>query len=129
MVDLLIDKWSKHQVCQLGNCKGQMSNIVHFIRSPNIICIDGLPENVNICSSVKLTGVNSCNMIFKLVGIIYHGEFHFTSRYISSNNEMSYHDGMISEKYSYNGDITKFEKSALRQYNSKKAVMAIYARK
>jgi hypothetical protein len=127
-LDLLINNWPQHQTCQFESCKGSMSNLAHFIRSPNMICMDDLPENINLCNSVKLMGSNTRNMIFKLVGIVYHGDFHFTSRYICAN-EMFYHDGMVARNFTYNGDLTKYDKSALRRYKNKTIAMVIYARK
>jgi len=64
-----------------------------------------------------------------LKGVVYSGEFHFTSRIISGK-DVWYHDGMITRSKCWNeGNATSFSEKKYMSCNNKDAVLAIYAKK
>ena len=74
---------------------------------------------------------------YVLKGIIYFGQFHFTSQFFASNGEIWYHDGATTkEKLEYVGNISttpmselnsmyKLEKDNIQEYN---ASIALYTK-
>jgi hypothetical protein len=62
---------------------------------------------------------------YKLRGIVYYGNNHYTSRYISNNKEMWYHDGIqTGNSLTFNGYITS--QTNLKKYNNNNGVLYIY---
>jgi hypothetical protein len=63
-----------------------------------------------------------------LRGIVYHGSFHFTSRFISEKDDVWYHDGRrIGSTCIYDGDLTCAQDSDLRRCRKRDLVLAVYA--
>ena len=62
-------------------------------------------------------------------GLIYHGDFHFTSDIIGTDGIIWYHDGMTSGSNCKNdGDFDKFSSNDLLNYRGKKLILVVYAR-
>ena len=62
-------------------------------------------------------------------GLIYHGDFHFTSRIIGTDGMVWYHDGITTRSSCENeGDFTKFSSKNLLKYRGKNLILVVYAR-
>ena len=65
-----------------------------------------------------------------LRGIVYHGQYHFTSRIISSQKQVWYHDGMTTGKScSYDGMLNDMTDNDLRKCRQRYLSLAVYAQK
>ena len=61
--------------------------------------------------------------------IIYHGDFHFTFRIIGNDNNVWYHDGMITGSTCENeGDFDRFSTKKLLKCKGKRLLLVVYAR-
>ena len=74
-----------------------------------------------------LVHVNGDNISYKLRGIIYFGENHFTSRIISETGQTWFHDGITTgQSVIYEGDVHNVR--ALNMCQGKQASMAVYTK-
>jgi len=65
----------------------------------------------------------------KLCGIVHFIDFHFTSRIIDSNENVWFHDGMVSgHECIYEKRLTEFTGSELSTCKGKLVSLVIYAR-
>jgi len=68
-------------------------------------------------------------VVLDVRGLIYHGDFHFTSRIIGTDGIVWYHDGMTTGSNCENdGCFDKFSSSNLLNCRRKKLILVIYAR-
>jgi hypothetical protein len=64
----------------------------------------------------------------RLRGIIYHGHHHFTSRIISNEKHVWFHDGMTTRNLCiYDGLLDDMDNDDLKEYDDTKLIIAIYA--
>ena len=64
---------------------------------------------------------------FHLRAIVYFGGFHFTSRLISNEHSVWFHDGQTSaNECVYIGELNLFHRNDLSTCDGKQAVLAIY---
>ena len=68
-------------------------------------------------------------VVLDVRGLIYHGDFHFTSRIIGTDGIVWYHDGMTTRSGCENdGDFDKFSSKNLLKCRGKKLILVVYAR-
>ncbi|KIM78557.1 hypothetical protein PILCRDRAFT_75281, partial [Piloderma croceum F 1598] len=68
-------------------------------------------------------------VVLDVRGLIYHGDFHFTSRIIGTDGMVWYHDGMTTGSSCENeGDFDKFFSRKLSRCKGKKLILVVYAR-
>ncbi|KAJ7768493.1 hypothetical protein B0H16DRAFT_1308108 [Mycena metata] len=73
--------------------------------------------------------INGAMVISRLRGIIYGGDAHFTSRYISAQGSVWFHDGMTTVRsYVEEGHIDSLDVTSLRNARGKSALVLVYAR-
>jgi hypothetical protein len=71
--------------------------------------------------------INNAEVSYKLCGVIYFGDSHFTSRVINDNGMVWFHDGRVTrEKMTYEGILDST--FSLNQCRDKEAVAAIYVK-
>jgi hypothetical protein len=62
-------------------------------------------------------------------GLIYHGDFHFTSCIIGTDGMVWYHDGIATRNSCENdGDFNKFSSKNMLKCRGKKLILVVYAR-
>ena len=68
--------------------------------------------------------------ILDLRGIVYHGGYHFTSRIVTSDQQIWYHDGINTGKICLRDGLLKSQsKDRLRVCRGRDLVLAVYAQK
>jgi hypothetical protein len=68
-------------------------------------------------------------IVLDVRGLIYHGDFHFTSCIIGADGNMWYHDGMVTGSNCENeGNFDKFSSRELLKCKGKRLVLVVYAR-
>ena len=64
----------------------------------------------------------------KLCGIVHFIDFHFTSRIIDSNENVWFHDGMVTGQSSSNeGKLHEYRTKCMKTCKGKNAAVVIYA--
>ncbi|KII82833.1 hypothetical protein PLICRDRAFT_120214, partial [Plicaturopsis crispa FD-325 SS-3] len=78
---------------------------------------------------IKLPVANK-DVTLRLRGLIYHGEFHFTSRIITRDGKLWFYDGVTTGgTANLEGFIENISERELRECKGRKIVLAVYARK
>ena len=67
-----------------------------FEHTPAVIAFDLSQNPISLLESIVITTVNGDRMTYKLRGVMYHMDNHFTSRIISESGLMWYHDGILT---------------------------------
>ena len=105
------------------HCKENIVVFDRFIEDPNIFVIT-LQKRIKINKSLLLD-VNGHSQRFKLTGIVYFGEFHFTSLLFDSEFNMLYHDGIVTKSGLWSvGHISDLDD--LYRYKDRNARLIIY---
>ena len=72
---------------------------------------------------------DSDRVVLDVRGLIYRGNFHFTSCIIGNNNNVWYHDGMTTGSTCENkGDFDSFSIKKLLKCKGKRRILVVYAR-
>ena len=67
-----------------------------FEHTPAVIAFDLSQNPISLLESIVITTVNGDRMTYKLRGVMYHMDNHFTSRIISESGLVWYHDGILT---------------------------------
>jgi hypothetical protein len=69
------------------------------------------------------------SIVLKVRGLIYHGDFHFTSRIVGTDGIVWYHDGMTTGSTCKNeGGFDEFSNKDIMNSEGKVLTMVVYAR-
>ncbi len=67
---------------------------IQFKKVPSILAVIISNQNATISNKLKMTDLTGQSSTLKLVGVIYHGDFHFTSQVIDNNKDVWFNDGI-----------------------------------
>lgn len=99
--------WQEEPSIDCQQCHNKQHIICRFNMPPEILMFSLNVSGIAI-STIQVKGANNKDTILPLKGIVYSGDFHFTSRIIS-NKDVWFHDGMITKsKCQKEGHITDF---------------------
>ena len=111
-----------------SRCHACRSHVVRrhvFEDAPAVIAFDLSQQQISLLESIVITTVNGNRTTYKLRGVIYHLENHFTSRFVSKSGRVWYHDGILTGRQMVpEGSVGDTE---LGTCGSGIAVCAIYA--
>ena len=108
-------------------CQRQMNMMFKFQQPWPLIAFDFAWQTPEIEPELPLH-VNGNNIQYRLRGIIYYGENHFTSRIISETGQTWFHDGITTgQSVIYEGDVRDLR--LLNMCQGKQASMAVYTQK
>jgi len=97
---------------------------ISFKTIPSVLVFEINSRNIKISKTLKFEQEGE-TVVLNVRGLIYHGDFHFTSRIIGTDGIVWYHDGMTPGGSRENeGDL---EKLSLR-CKGKKLILVVYAR-
>ena len=105
-------------------CASKVDYVYHFREPPPFIVLSVSPDLVvNMERSMSASGYE-----YKLRGLIYHGEHHFSSRVIDSSGGIWFHDGIHTKRVcEYEGSIYEIDlKSLARARHGRRVVLGIY---
>src|SRR6202042_1134208 len=109
-----------HKKCP--RCFSVMMQPISFKSSPNMLVFEINSRNIKISKTLKFEQEGE-TVVLDVRGLIYHGDFHFTSRIIGINGNVWYHDGMITGSSCENeGDFDKFSSRDLLKCTGKKLI-------
>jgi len=111
------------------NCSSALTNPTSYNQVPQILICE-YPQT-NIKTSHKITFVTGDKQtVLYLRGIVYHGDYHFTSRIISSDGDIWFNDGMTTGRScDDDGHLNHTSNSRLKTCRGKDLVLAVYAQK
>jgi len=109
------------------DCTDNMIKHISYTDVPKMIVFEY--PNLDIETSHKIRiKIDDQTIVLKLRGIVYHGESHFTSRIISPDGDIWYHDGITTgNTCDYDNHLKTTTDTKLRSYENKALVLAIYA--
>jgi hypothetical protein len=115
-----------HERCP--QCFSAMMQPVSFKTVPSVLVFEINTRNIKVSKTFKFEQEGK-TVILDVRGLIYHGDFHFTSCIIGTNGIVWYYDGMITGSNCENdGDFDKFSSNMLLNCRGKKLILVVYAR-
>jgi hypothetical protein len=88
-----------HEYIQSCRCCGKSMKIVHGYKE--LLCID-IRDRPDVLVN---THIDVRQTLYRLAGVIYFGNFHFTARVITKDGRVYSHDGMDGAYSSYQGQL------------------------
>jgi len=118
----------RHPRRRCTQCNGELDKIFRFDVIPKILVFS--VQNADIKISKKISFKDGDGRVtFLLKGIVYFGDFHYTSR-VCSGNSVWFHDGMTTGKQcTYEKKLGDFTDSELTTCQNKTVSQVIYAQK
>src|ERR1700734_2152636 len=105
-----------------------MMQPISFKSAPNVLIFEINSRNIKLNKTLKFEQEGE-TMVLDVRGLIYHGDFHFTSCIIGNNGMVWYLDGMTTGRSCENeGDFDKFFSKSLLKCKGKKLILVVYAR-
>jgi len=124
-----IDKMSQKTRRACPDCRTMMQQILFYNDVPPILVLEYPWRNIVTSHKLEFETENGTKTL-DLRGIVYHGQYHFTSRIISSQKQVWYHDGMTTGKTcSYDGQLNDMQDNNLRKCRQRHLTLAIYIQK
>jgi hypothetical protein len=121
--------WQSEVAMACQDCGFRQNTIRKFSVTPELLMFSLNVTGISISKTVRIKGADNKDTMLPLKGIVYSGNFHFTSRIVSDKN-VWFHDGMTTKsKCQKVGHITDFSENLFMTCDSKHAVLAIYAKK
>jgi hypothetical protein len=109
------------------DCRQVLKQPIYFNEPSHILAFDVNSVNMKLSRKIKFVD-NDKTTALSLRGIIYHGDFHFTSRIVSSDGSVWFHDGMTSAHTTVlDGNIDDLGSQELSVCKGKKLVLALYS--
>ena len=119
-------KHKTHERCP--ECFYVMMQPISFKSAPNILIFEINSRNIKVSKTFKFEQEGEAVILY-VKGLIYHGDFHFTSRIIGNDGIIWYHDGMTTGSSCENeGDFDKFSSKDLLKCKGKRLSLVVYAR-
>ena len=115
-----------HEKCP--HCFSAMMQPVSFKSAPSVLVFETNSRNIKVSKTLKFEQEGE-TVVLDVRGLIYYGDFHFTSRIIGTDGMVWYHDGMTTGSSCENeGDFDKFSSRKLLKCKGKKLILVVYAR-
>jgi hypothetical protein len=115
-----------HERCP--QCFSAMMQPISFKSAPSMLVFEINSRNIKVSKTLKFEQDNE-TVVLDVRGLIYHGDFHFTSCLIGANGIFWYHDGMTTDSSCENGgDFDKLSPRNLLKCKGKKLILVVYAR-
>lgn len=121
-----IADWKERTQHQCATCKNPMIMKFNLCYPPPLIAFDFAWQNPDIDTQLEIS-IRESNFLYRLRGIIYFGDNHFTARIVSNEGTTWFHDGMETREHViYEGPITTLQ--TLTTCKGKTASAAIYTK-
>jgi hypothetical protein len=115
-----------HEKCP--HCLSTLRQPIGFKSIPSLLVFEINSRNIKISKTLKFVQHDE-TAVLDVRGLIYHGDFHFTSRIVGNDGNVWYHDGITTGSACENeGDIEKFSSKKLLRCRGKQLVLVVYAR-
>jgi len=115
-----------HEKCP--HCFAAMVQPINFKSTPSVLVFEINSRNIKVSKTLKFEQEGE-TVVLDVRGLIYHGDFHFTSHIIGNDGMVWYHDGMTTGSSCENeGDFDKFFSKNLLKCKGKNLILVVYAR-
>ncbi len=109
-------------------CMCDMVRDTVYENTPALLIIEYPGSNVKTSHKIKFD-TDAGPVYLYLRGIVYHGGFHFTSRIISADGSIWYHDGRETGSVCHSdGSLSAITDQGLRKCRRRNLVLAVYAK-
>jgi len=108
-------------------CLANMRVEVFYTYFPSILVFDHTVYFIKPSKDIKFRGDDNKVVHYRLRGLLYFGSFHFTSRILSLDGDVWYHDGMqTGDKFVSHGHRKFMSDDDWQKCKGRKLVMSIY---
>ncbi|KLO09503.1 hypothetical protein SCHPADRAFT_833954 [Schizopora paradoxa] len=108
-------------------CTNKLFNAKTFNILPKMFVLHVGQHKMQISHKVNIE-MNQQLYTYKLRGLIYFGDFHFTSQFVSENEGIWYHDGIETDRRcNFKGNLSDTENDALLYSQGRQVCSVIYA--
>jgi hypothetical protein len=107
------------------DCSSALIQLINFKSAPNVLVFEINSRNIKISKTLKFVQ-NGEAVVLDVRGLIYHGDFHFTSCIIGADGIVWYHDGITTCENE--GDFDKFTSKKMLRCKGKGLLLVVYAR-
>ena len=115
-----------HEGCP--QCFSEMMQPINFKSTPSVLVFEINSRNIKVSKTLKFEQEGE-TVVLNVRGLIYHGDFHFTSSIIGIDGIVWYHDGMTTGSSCENeGDFDMFSSKNLLKCQGKNLISVVYAR-
>ena len=121
-------KSTSHWLCSLEHethkkcpdCSCALKQLMSFKSPPNVLVFEINSQNMKISNTLTFVQDNE-TVVLDVRGLIYYGNFHYTSHIIGNDNNVWYHNGMTTGSTCENErDFDSFFTKKLLSFNLKK---------
>ena len=110
-----------------GTCQNQCRLVRRYNNTPPILLFNLQSSTIRVSKKVTIKLNNNTVSSLSLKGIIYLGNRHFIMRFIDSDRNVWFHDGISTgEKCEMEGSLSSLTEVDLKKLKNTRAVMAIY---
>jgi len=114
---------TSQRVCP--ECSGKLIKNTYMNEAPQLLILHIPYTNIKISQKMNIGGKTLC-----LKGVVYYGNYHYTSRIIDSDKNIWFHDGMTTGSGSQSqGSVTKIKSKYFNKYNRKSVALLVYAQR
>ncbi|KDR64842.1 hypothetical protein GALMADRAFT_82610, partial [Galerina marginata CBS 339.88] len=108
-------------------CSEIFTHQIDYTEAPKILVLEYPLTNIKSSHQIKIKVGNEVTCL-QLKGIVYHGQNHFTSRFIDSDRTIWYNDGIETGKnFIEDGHLSTIADKDLRNCKDQNLVLAVYA--
>ena len=112
----------------MSECFSAMMHPISFKSAPNMLIFEFNSRNIKVSKTLKFEQEGE-TVVLDVKGLIYHGDFHFTSHINGTDSFVWSHDGMTTGSSCENeGDFDKFSSRNLLKCKGKNLILVVYAR-
>ncbi|KAK7682441.1 hypothetical protein QCA50_014646 [Cerrena zonata] len=107
------------------DCNSHLQRHYHYDIFSSFLAFNVFLSLPKLDSEIDIQG-----KLYRLCGVVYHGDFHFTSRIMTADSKVWHYDGMTRQGVcKYEGLLENMEPSVLRKAYGKTMSMALYIKK
>jgi hypothetical protein len=108
-------------------CHGELDKITRFHKTPKLLIFSVNNSSLSIQKKFRFISGDD-NIVYRLKGVAYFGEFHFTSRIFRPDKSVWFHDGITTGRQCKSeGRMGTFSNNKLMECNGKTATHFLYA--
>ena len=116
-----------HMICP--DCNRNMQNTIFYKTPPHMLVLEYPTTDIQTSHSI-IFDYDDNIVKLELRGIVYYGHYHFTSRIISNDKHVWYHDGITTaHACTYEGLLNHMDNHELKNCRGGSLSMAIYVQK
>jgi len=115
-----------HERCP--QCLSALMQPISFKTIPSVLVFEINSRNIKVSKTLKFEQEGE-TVVLDVRGLIYHGDFQFTSHIIGTDGIVWYHDGVTAgSSCEIEGDFDKFSSKKLLKCKSKQLILVVYVR-